>query len=304
MSVVIVLLALVPVAVAGLLAGPIAAQALYIGIVLMTSVVRSLGGRGQLLAAVFAGLVSALGAWMGPDLWALLPAIVLVCAGQRWFTVRSSRAVAVLPATLVFYALFAPAESSLLIGLSTLVGALFVVAVAAAARIRPVPQPTDGLSASVHSVLLAVGCCLLLGLGEWWGFPRANWALLAFCLMFLPADRSWKGAARYVAATAAGAAAAACLGYVGPTWLDLPFILASAVATVALILASRETWSVATLTATVVLLGTVVSGDSVAGLGLQRTLLSFLAMLVVVALMMVARPVERALGPPSSATAE
>lgn len=62
MSAAIVLVALVPVAIAGLLAGPIAAQALYIGIVLMSSVVRSLGGREQLLAAVFAGLVSTLGA--------------------------------------------------------------------------------------------------------------------------------------------------------------------------------------------------------------------------------------------------
>lgn len=304
MSAAIVLVALVPVAIAGLLAGPIAGQALYIGIVLMSSVVRSLEWREQLLAAVFAGLVSALGAWAGPNLWALLPASVLVCAGQRWFTVRSARAVAVLPATLVFHALFAPAESSLVIGLSTVVGALFLVAVAAAARIRPAPQPTDGFSASVHSVLLGVGCCLLLVLGEWWGFPRANWALLTFCLMFFPADRSWKGAARYVAATATGAAAAACLRYVGPTWLDLPLILASAVATVALVLASRETLSVATLTATVVLLGTVVSGDSLTSLGLQRTLLSFLAMLVAVALMMVGRHVKRALGPPASATAE
>lgn len=122
--------------------------------------------------------------------------------------------------------------------------------------------------------------------------------------MFLPADRSWKGAARYVAATATGAAAAACLGYAGPTWLDLPLILVSAVATVALVLAARETLSVAALTATVVLLGTVVSGDSLTSLGLQRTLLSFLAMLVAVALMMVGRHVERALGPPASATAE
>lgn len=63
MSAAIVLVALVPVAIAGLLAGPIAAQALYIGIVLMSSVVRSLEWREQLLAAVFAGLVSALGAW-------------------------------------------------------------------------------------------------------------------------------------------------------------------------------------------------------------------------------------------------
>ncbi|MFE6996364.1 FUSC family protein [Microbacterium sp. NPDC057659] len=296
LSAVAVVVAIIPVGAAWLLAGALAAQALYLGIVLTSAVVRSLPLGMQAASAVWFAAVSAAGVLIGPRPVPLLIAVVLCCLAQAPITRMDARAVAVAPAILVFYALIPPAGSSAwTVAVATLIGAAFMIGVARLAKIVPVAQPLDTTRAMVHSVLLAIGCAVLLLLGPALGMGRINWGLLAFCLVFVPGRGSTAEALRYAAATAAGAVAAVLIGLLTPPWLVLIAVFAGAVLTVAYSLQRRATFAIAFIAGTVILLGTLVPGADATLLGAQRLTSALLAVAIAIVLMAVADPAERML---------
>jgi len=189
------------------------------------------------------------------------------------------------------------------VAVGTLVGALFMIAVGSLAKMKPAPHPVSRDAALLHAALLAAGCCVLLVLAHWWQLPRTHWALLAFCLMFVPVDYTWRSGLRYAGATASGALGAAALGLLAPSWFD-PFVLfAAMVATVTLSLAGRSALSVVPLAAAVVMLGTVLTGESMLDLGVQRTALSLLALLVALGLLGASHTLTRFVGRRRASTA-
>lgn len=74
-----------------------------------------------------------------------------------------------------------------------------------------------------------------------------------------------------------------------PSWLDPLVLFAAMVATVTLTLAGRAALSVVPLAAAVVMLGTVLTGESMLVLGVQRTALSLFALLVALALLVISQ---------------
>lgn len=163
-----------------------------------------------------------------------------------------------------------------------------MVGIAQLARIRPAPAPVEPEDAVVHAVLLAIGCCLLLMLGHWWGLAGPHWALIALCLTVVPGMRSARSALRYVGATALGASGAVLLSLLGPATVDLGLLLTAMVATVALTLSGPKELSTAPIAASVVLLGSVLSGGHTLTLGLQRAGMALLALAVGAGMLMLA----------------
>ncbi|UVY84889.1 hypothetical protein NLU66_04635 [Brachybacterium sp. NBEC-018] len=301
----VLVLALIPVGLALLLVGPLAAESVYVGIVLMTSVVTAMDGRDRLLAAAEFTLVATAGAAIGGHLGLLLLAVVATCALQIPFTRRSARAVGALPAILVLFSLSPGGGAGVVtVAIGVAAGSLFMIGVARLARMSPAPDPVPLRDAVVHGAVLAAGCGILLLLVIALDLPRPHWALLAFCLMVAPARSTWRSAARYAGATAAGALIATALGALVPPAGEVLLLLAAMIGTVALTLAGRKELSVVPLVAAVVLLGTVLSGEASAALALQRTGMALLALLVAAALLALAQLVtrqERAAGPAATA---
>lgn len=260
-----------------LLVSPGFAQAVYLGLVVSSTTVRALGIKGQIWAGLWIGTVCALGTATAGDTVALYVAIAVVSLGQIVFTVASVGAMALSPAMLVFYALFAQEQSPLEIGLGTWAGAAVVIGGALLLKMPHQVRPVPVRAAVLHGVALAIGCVVLMGVSQAWGVPRANWALLAFCLVFLPQGNSPRVVAEYLAGTALGAVAAVALGLVAPEPLVVAIVLAGAVLTVAFALVPHQLPYMLCLTPTVLLLASLSAEESVLALSAQRTGLALLA---------------------------
>lgn len=209
----------------------------------------------------------------------------------------------VLPAIPVLFAAASSPAAAPTAAVGVLLGALFMMGVVRLARLRATPDPIALRDSVVHASLLALGCCLLLLLGQWWGLSRLHWALLALCLMLVPGMRSTRSALRYAGATALGAFGAVLLSLPGPPTTDLVLLILAMVATVALTLADRKELSVIPLAATVVLLGSVLSGEHTLALGLQRAGMALLALGVGAGLLLVSSRLPAASRTPLSRSA-
>ncbi|GAA1405996.1 hypothetical protein AUR04nite_16820 [Glutamicibacter uratoxydans] len=282
---------LLPVGLAAWLFDAQIAQGVYIGLVLMTSVVRTLNPREQWLAAGFSALVAAAGSFIGPQLGWLLLAVPVVCAVQGWFSLHSTQAVAVLPAILLLDAMGGRQQQWLAMGIATFVGAVFLILAARLAKISAEPKPLAAAPALLHACLLAAGCLLLVLLGHWLGVERGHWALLAFCLMFTPAlvTGQQRSAFGYIAAVMMGTVLAAAVGLLNVEVLTVAFLVIGALGTVAGTLAARPILSASALTLAVILLNSMASGESVGAIGGQRAGLALLSLAVVLSLLWIGR---------------
>lgn len=298
-STVLVVLALIPVAACAWLFNVHVAQGLYVGIVLMTTVVLGLEGRDQWYAAVFCAVVAALGAALGAQSWWLIPALLVVCAGQGWFTLRGASALSVLPAVLMLNAQGDNQAYWLPIGVATLCGAAYLILLAKALKVSAEPVPLQRNYAVVHTVMLAAGCVLMLLLARWMDLERAHWGLLAYCLMLTPAVlRDGLGTAcRYVAMVFGGAALAALLGATGLAPLLWTALGVGAVATVAGTLGKHRVLAVGALTTTVVVLHALTSGEAVGWVGLQRAGLAGASLLACLLIVGIGRLIDHRLSP-------
>ena len=305
----VVVIGAIPVGLAGWAFGAVAAQGVYIGLVVAVTLARTLPARMQAVSVVWLAAASAAGALIGRQTVPLLIAVVLCCLVQIVFTRAGAASVAVAPAIMVFWALFAPEGSALTVLVSTLIGGAVLLAIVIAARMRADPQPSAWSRAGLHVVLLAIGCALLLLLGPALGIERANWGLLVFGLVFLPADASTRTALRFLLSTAIGALAAVTIAAIGPRWLVVAAIVVGAVCTVVATLKSQQAVSVASIAAMVVLLGAAGPDSSATVIGIERLGSALIAVLIAIALMALARwaesllsgilPAERSTGDPS-----
>jgi len=272
--------------------GAAAAQGVYVGLVVAVTLARTLPVRMQALSVVWLAVVSAAGALIGRQIVPLLIAVIFCCAVQVVFTRAGTGAVAVAPAIMVFWALFAPEGSALAVLISTLIGGAVLLLIVVAARMRPDPHPLSWSRAGPHVMLLAIGCAILLLLGPALGIERANWGLLVFGLVFLPATDSARSAVRFLAATAIGALAAVTIATIGPQWLVLTAIVVGAVCTVVATLRSQQAFSVASIAAMVVLLGALGPEASAATIGAERLVSALIAVVIAIALLALGRWAE------------
>lgn len=293
-SALLVLAAAVPIGAAYLVAGPVSAMALYLGIVVCTTVVPALPRRQQWIAAAWITVVAFVGTIIGTQPGPLLTAVVLCCLIQVVFLRMDARALAVAPVILIYYA-FSAQNAPITVAVSTLIGAAFLIGVAALAKMPPSPRPLPWSRAIVHAVLLAVGCTALLLIGSALGAVHAHWGPLAFCLAFVPGPGTVRSALRYAAATTLGCVIGITICLFAPTWAVITAIGVGAVLIVASTLAARATTAVAGIAGTVILIGALspdVSTQAL-GLGIERTGMAILAVAIGLALLLIAGPLER-----------
>ncbi len=279
---------LIPVAGAWVAGGVVAAQALYIGVVVTSTAVRTLPEPRQWAGAGWLAAASAAGVLIGDRLPPLLLAVALCCVAQLPFIRSDARAMAVTPAILVLWAGSPPSAgtpvAAALVAVATFVGGALMIAVAHLARLpsqgRALPLP----AAIRHGALLAVGCCAVVLLTRLLGFERTGWGLIAFCLVFLPASDTLRTAFRNAAATAWGAVSAVTIAVAAPGAVQLTAALLGALLTVWSSLGERSALSVAAIAATVTLLGSFAPEAQPAALGLERAGTALLAVAVALAL--------------------
>ncbi|MFD6700958.1 MULTISPECIES: FUSC family protein [unclassified Microbacterium] len=282
----------VPVVAALLLVGSVAAQSVYLGIVVATTVVRALHRPQQWIGAVWIAVVAGAGSLIGPAFGPLLVAVVICALAQAVFLRWDPRALAVAPAILVFDAVTMPAGSAGLVALSTFAGAAFLIGAAALVGLAAEPRPLSWGRAISHAMLLAAGCAVLLFVGAAFGAERLHWGPLAFCLAFVPGPGTARSALRYAIATMAGSAAAVAIGVLAPGWLVVGAIVVGALLVVASTLAERLATAVAAIAATVILLGTLSPGLASPALGFERIGSALLAVGVGLLLLLIAEPLE------------
>ncbi len=279
----IMALSVIPVGLAGWIAGPTVAKAVYVGAMLLLMSVRTLPMRAQLWCAVLVTAVAAAGTLIGRNLPLLIVALVVTCVLQGIFTRISRRAVAVLPAILVLYALLAPASATVPVTIGTAIGAAYIIAAAAVLRMKPHPSPLALRATIVHTVLLAVGSCALLLIGDAVGVTRSHWGVLAFCLVLVPGVVSWVVAGEYALGVVVGAFAAVGIGMVDQPWLTIVAAALGGLCTVAAALAERTLTAVVFLTATVILLNST-PAHSVGEVAAERAGLAIAAVGVAIVL--------------------
>jgi len=297
-SLVLVGLMLVPVLLAAVLFSQQAVLGVGIGLALMTSVVRALAPRERWFAAGAGAIVAAAGSYLGPESWWLLPAVVAVCLVQGWFARHSVQAVAILPAMLMLSAQNSDHTQWLTVGLATLAGSAYLLVLAQLMGLAGKPKPIAARLALAHSALLGIGCLALVLLSRYFEIHRANWALLAFCIMFTPdllLRKNNKAVLGYLAAVTGGAVLAALVGVISSPVLTLAVLACGAVATVAGSLAGQPAIGVSSVTLTVILLSSIASDESIGYLSVQRAGLAFLSLIVAGLMVLVGRLVQRRL---------
>lgn len=305
LSALLVLAAAVPVGGALLIAGPVAAMGVYLGVVVATTVVPSLPRAQQWIAAGWLVVVASSGALIGPRPGPLVAAVALCALAQVFFLRMDVKALAVSPAILVFYAYSVPASATVTVAVATLIGAAYLIGAGALARMPSAPHPLSWPRALTHATLLAVGCTALVLLGPNLGGAHAHWGPLAFCLAFTPGAGSVRTALRYALATGIGAAAAVVVCLLAPSWLVLVAVAAGAVLVVAGTLAKRSMLSVAGIAGTVILIGSLAPGvpTRAFGLGVERIGTALLAVAIGLALLLVADPLQRLISRPLESAA-
>ncbi len=224
--------------------------------------------------------------------------MVVACFVQGWFARHSVQAVAILPAMLMLSAQNSDHSQWLTVGPATLAGSAYLLVLAQLMGLAGKPKPIATRLALAHSALLGIGCLALVLLSRYFEIHRANWALLAFCIMFMPdllLRKNNKAVLGYLAAVTGGAVLAALVGMISSPILTLAVLACGAVATVAGSLAGQPAIGVSSVTLTVILLSSITSDERIGYLSVQRAGLAFLSLIVAGLMVLVGRLVQRKL---------
>lgn len=267
-------------AVAWWVVGPSTAKSVYRGMTFMLVAIIHLPLRRQLVVGALIGLAALVGYFVADSLLALLAAVTLACLLQAQLNGWSIGVGALLPAAIVTYAHAPAVHSPPGMALATLVGAAIAIVVGLVAHRAIEPTPVPPSAARRHAVALAVGCVVILLLDQMVGFPHANWAVLTFCLVFLPvAEQTYARMRQRVIGTVIGAVIAGIIASQAPQVVCLALAVPCALAAVAFALKDNEYLGyVVFLTPTIILLyGASKRGLDAVGLAGERIGLTLLA---------------------------
>lgn len=276
--------------------GPAVAQAAYLGVMFLLGPAHKLPLRALGLAAAWAVAVAALGAAIGPlGVWALLPALVLVCLVQGAFARGDAATLTRSPANLVAFTGVAGSAALWQAPLGVAIGAgITALLVWAVARPQPVAAVPPLLARLRSGAVLALGCVLLALAAELLGLPRLSWALLSLCLMLdvNPVRGRGRMLGR-IGGTVAGALAAVLAAQLlsGPALVAAA--LACAVLCVAFLQLGRYPQYVAFLTPAILLLSVFGSDATSPQLGAERIIAVLAAAAVALALQPLLRQQSR-----------
>lgn len=265
-------MAALPVTVTWWLAETTAAQSLYRGMTFMLAAVTQLSLSRQLVAASAVGAAALAGVLAAGSLPLGLAAVVVACLLQAGFNTWSTGVAALLPSVVASYAFSVPV-SSVPAAAVVWLGAALAVLAATVMRMGGPSQPTRSRAAVMHAFALAAGCVALVLLQDSVGLPHGSWAVLTFCLVFVPASQETSRRVRQrMAGTLVGAALAAAVAIEAPRLLCLILAGACAVMAVAYALTPEaDLQYVIFLTPTVILLhGASRYGTEVLGLTAER----------------------------------
>ncbi|ALU73681.1 hypothetical protein H351_30230 (plasmid) [Rhodococcus erythropolis R138] len=266
--------------------GPHFANAAYLGMMFLVPAIRRLSRRQQLLAALWASAVSFLGVQMaGSDRWLILVVLIGVCLVQGAFASGSVAAISGSPVNFVVFSGFEPGSSPWQAAAGTLLGSLLVVAAAYIARLPPTRHALPARQAFEYGVLLALGCVVIVGVMDLLDLPRVTWALLAFCLIFVPDPHEHPGQiSERILGTAIGAVAVTALASFLPTPLVVVLLLVCAILTLAYLEDDKRLLYISLLTPTVILMASLSGSSRVVDLGAQRVVAVLVAGAVAVVL--------------------
>ena len=275
----LVLTAVIVIGTIALIGGPDFANAAYLGMMFLVSAIRRLPRRQQLLAAVWAAGVSFLGVQMaGSDRWSILLVLIAVCIGQGVFASGSVAAISGSPVNFVVFSGFEPGSSPWHAAVGTLLGALLIIAAAYIARLTPTRHPLPARQAFEYGVVLGFGCVLIVGVMDLFGLPRVTWALLAFCLIFVPDPYEHPGQiGERILGTALGAVAVTALASFLPTPLVVVLLLVCAILALAYLEEDKRLLYISLLTPTVILMASLTESARVVDLGVQRVIAVLIA---------------------------
>ncbi|MFI6863021.1 FUSC family protein [Streptomyces sp. NPDC050421] len=265
-------MAAVPVAVTWWLSETPAAQSLYRGMTFMIAAVAQLSVSRQLVAGCAAGAAALAGVLAAGSLPLGLAAVVVACLLQAGFNMWSTGVAALLPSVVVSYAFSVPVWS-VPAAATVWLGAGLAILAATAMRMGGPSRPTPSRAAVTHAFALAAGCVALVLLQDSVGLPHGGWAVLTFCLVFVPASHETARRVRQrVAGTLVGAVLAAAVAVEAPPVVCLVLAAGCAVMAVAYALTPEaDLQYVIFLTPTVILLhGASHYGTEVLGLTAER----------------------------------
>ena len=296
----IIAVAAVPVVAAWWLLEEHAARSVYRGMTFMVAAVTQVALARQFVAGSLVGLAALAGALIADNILLLLVAVVVACSVQWFFNQWSAGLVALLPSIIFTYSLSAPSHP-MRIAVMAWLGAAIAIGAASLVKVRREPRPADMGVAARHVLALAAGCIGLILLNEAMGFPHGNWAVLTFCLVFVPlAKETTARVKNRVLGTAAGAVVAASIAVAAPRVVCLVLAVVCAVLTVAYaIMPEKDLFYTVFLTPTIILLyGASKFGLEVLGLAGERVGLTALGgLLAIVLTVTIVRP-GRAARPP------
>ena len=287
----LVLTAVIVIGSIALVGGPHFANAAYLGMMFLVPAIRRLPRRQQLLAALWASGISFLGVQMaGSDRWLILLVLIGVCLAQGVFWTGSVAVISGSPVNFVVFSGFDPGSSPWQAAVGTGLGSLLVVVAAYIARLTPTHRALPARHIFEYGVLLALGCVMIVGFMDWFDLPRVTWALLAFCLIFVPDPHEHPGQiSERILGTAIGAAAVTALASFLPTPLVVVLLLVCAILTLAYLEEDKRLLYISLLTPTVILMASLTGSSRVVDLGAQRVIAVLIAGAVAVVLYFVLR---------------
>lgn len=215
-----------------------------------------------------------------------LAVLIAACLAQAVFNTWSSGVAALLPSVVAAYAFSAP-QQSLPDTTMVWVGAALAVLAATRVQLGATPRSAPARIAAAHAVALSAGCVILAVLQRLIDLPHGGWAILTFCLVFVPASHeTLTRVGRRMLGTTIGAVTATAIAVEGPRLICLALAFVCAVMTVAYALTDgADLQYVVFLTPTIILLyGASRHGTEVLGLTLERVALTAVGGLLALAL--------------------
>lgn len=274
--------------------GPSTAKSVYRGMTFMLVAILHLPLRRQFVVGLLIGAAAFVGYLVADSVPALIAAVVVACLVQAVLNGWSIGVGALLPPALVAYSNSPPVRSPAGMAAAALVGAAVAIVAALIAR-RPIEQtPVPGPAAMRHAIALTVGCVAIVLIDQAVGLPHGNWAILTFCLVFLPVpEQTYEKMRDRVTGTLIGAVVAGAIAAQAPQIVCLALAVPCALAAVAFSLKSNEYLGfVIFVTPTIILLyGASKRGLDVVGLAAERVGLTlFAGLLAAVLTALVLRP--------------